>query len=131
MVAAIYFRRSGPSLTQAKAGCVPGKERPTTLSKVPFGIIYLVDMIVRGCSLLLLTKVPSSFCWIAALEAAAREAKRSELNVYEAFALYDLQGVRTTAKLPEDDKLRKRLKDLVKAMITPPQVLLDAIATMS
>ena len=74
-------------------------------------------------------KGPPSLYWIAALEAAARDAKRSELNVYEAFALYDLKGVRATAKLPKDDKLQKRLNDLVEAMVAPSQVLLDAVAT--
>ena len=81
------------------------------------------------CNSLSYSKLLSSLCCIATLEAAAREAKRGELNVYEAFALYDLKHVRAKATLPEDDKLKKRLNDLVKAMVAPSQVLLDAIAT--
>ena len=89
----------------------------------------LYDRTWYGNSLSYSKLLSSLCCWIAALEAAAGEAKRGELNVYEAFALYDLKDVRANATLPEDDKLKKRLNDLVKAMVAPSQVLLDAIAT--
>ena len=60
-VAEIYFRCSNLSHTQAKAGCVPGKERPPTLSKVmPFGtVIFLAYMIVPGTVIVSLTQSSS------------------------------------------------------------------------